>query len=146
MAWGGGGSRSTWTKDGDSPVCWPYDWLPHDPAFQNARIHTFGYTSNWGKESILNVRDFAKSLIGAIRDCPTLPHDSETPIVFVGHSMGGLVIKKAFVLSRHMSDFEFIARRTCAIFFLATPHRGSDHAQVLSRMSQILSGPDSGHL
>ena len=73
----GGGSRSTWTKSGDPSLYWPQEWLPRDPGFQDVRIHSFGYDSNWDKESTLNLHDFAKSLLGSIQDCPLIPHDSD---------------------------------------------------------------------
>ncbi len=73
----GGGSRSTWTKSGDRSLYWPQEWLPHDPGFQDVRIHSFGYDSNWDKESTLNLHDFAKSLLGSIQDCPLIPHGSD---------------------------------------------------------------------
>lgn len=69
----GGGSRSTWTKSFDSSLFWPQEWLPRDAGFHDVRIHSFGYDSNWGKSSILNIHDFAKSLLGSIQDCPTIP-------------------------------------------------------------------------
>lgn len=72
----GGGSRSTWTKSNDPSLYWPQRWLPQDPAFQNVRIHSFGYDSNWDKESTLNLHDFAKSLLGSIHDCPAMSSDS----------------------------------------------------------------------
>lgn len=73
----GGGSRSTWTKSGDPSLYWPQEWLPHDPGFQDVRIHSFGYDSNWDKESTLNLHDFAKSLLGSIQDSPLIPHGSD---------------------------------------------------------------------
>lgn len=66
----GGGSRSTWTHSGDPALYWPLEWLPHDDGFQDVRIHSFGYDSNWGKESILSVHDFANALLVSILDCP----------------------------------------------------------------------------
>lgn len=72
----GGGSRSTWTKSGDPSLYWPQRWLPQDPGFQDVRIHSFGYDSNWEKESTLNLHDFAKSLLGSIHDCPAISSDS----------------------------------------------------------------------
>lgn len=72
----GGGSRSTWTKSDDASLYWPQRWLPQDPGFQHVRIHSFGYDSNWDKESTLNLHDFAKSLLGSIHDCPAMSSDS----------------------------------------------------------------------
>lgn len=48
--------------------------------------------------------------------------------------MGGLVIKKAYVLSKDVPDFQ---QRIRAIFFLATPHRGSDYAALLNNILTI---------
>lgn len=73
----GGGSRSTWTKSGDPSLYWIQEWLPNEPGFRDVRIHSFGYNSNWDKQSVLNVHDFAKSLLGSIQDCPSIPRNSE---------------------------------------------------------------------
>lgn len=54
--------------------------------------------------------------------------------------MGGLVIKKAFILARQIAEYDALARRVRTIFFLATPHRGSDLAQTLTKILQISSG------
>ena len=73
----GGGSRSTWTKSLDASLFWPKEWLPQDAGFKDVRIHNFGYNSNLGEESTLNIHDFAKSLLGAIQDCPAIPQGSK---------------------------------------------------------------------
>ena len=77
----GGGSRSTWTKSGDPALYWPKEWLPHDEAFQDVRIHSFGYDSDWDKGSILGIQDFAKALLGSILDCPIIPRDMRVRLV-----------------------------------------------------------------
>lgn len=51
--------------------------MPNDAKFEDVRIHSFGYTSKLGGESILNINDFAKALLGAIYDCPLIPSDSD---------------------------------------------------------------------
>lgn len=73
----GGGSRSTWTKYGEPSLYWPEKWLPNDIGFRDVRIHSFGYDSNWQKESSLNIHDFSKSLLGSIHDCPAIPRASD---------------------------------------------------------------------
>ena len=72
----GGGSHKTWSKNEDPALFWPQEWLPHDPGFRDVRIHTFGYDANWDKESILNIHDFAKSLLEWMKDCPAIPRDA----------------------------------------------------------------------
>ena len=72
----GGGSRSTWMHSSDASLFWPQEWLPTDAGFRDVRIHSFGYDSNWEKESVLNIHDFARALLGCLLDCPTIPRDS----------------------------------------------------------------------
>lgn len=48
--------------------------------------------------------------------------------------MGGLVIKKAFTLARDVPEFQ---ERIRCLFFLATPHRGSDYAALLNNILAV---------
>ena len=73
----GGGSRKTWSKNEDPALFWPREWLSQDLGFQDVRIHTFGYDSDWKKESILNIHDFAKSLLEWMRDAPVMQQDPQ---------------------------------------------------------------------
>ena len=54
--------------------------------------------------------------------------------------MGGLVIKKAYILARQFHEFESLGRRVRAMIFLATPHRGADLAQTMTRILQMVPG------
>jgi hypothetical protein len=83
-----GGSRSTWTRSLDPSLFWPEEWLPQDEGFKDVRIHSFGYDSNWGKESTLNIHDFAKALLGSIQDCPAIP---QGPQVRTFHSTATVI-------------------------------------------------------
>ncbi|KAL2065695.1 hypothetical protein VTL71DRAFT_3365 [Oculimacula yallundae] len=138
----GGGSRKTWSKSASVKDFWPQEWLPQDRAFINVRIHSFGYDSDWtkGKVNFLNIRHFGKSLLGQMSTLPCL-RDADTPIVLIGHSMGGLVIKKAYNLARQSANYESLANRVHSIYFLATPHSGSDSAKLLSDILQFASIP-----
>lgn len=102
------------------------------------RIYSFGYNSDWvkGKNNCLNIHHFGKSLLSALSTKPCL-RDGGTPIVLIGHSMGGLIIKKAYNLARQDTNFETIAKRIRTIYFLATPHNGSDSAKLLSDVLQV---------
>jgi len=55
--------------------------------------------------------------------------------------MGGLVIKRAYILAKQQTAFSSIANRVQAMLFLATPHRGADYAHLLSKILSILPGP-----
>ncbi len=54
--------------------------------------------------------------------------------------MGGLVIKKAYILGRQLPEYESLAHRIRALFFLATPHKGAGIAQLLSRVLTLAPG------
>ncbi|MCJ1378546.1 hypothetical protein MMC17_001645 [Xylographa soralifera] len=73
----GGGSRKTWAKTSNLYHYWPKEWLPRDPEFKHVRIHSFGYAAHWGerKSSILEINDFASSLLGEIKDNPDIRRD-----------------------------------------------------------------------
>lgn len=54
--------------------------------------------------------------------------------------MGGLVIKRAYILARQREEFHRLAERVRTIVFLATPHRGADIAQLLSKILNLSPG------
>lgn len=54
--------------------------------------------------------------------------------------MGGLVIKKAYILAQQFPEFESVATRVHSIFFLATPHRGSNLAALLTKILHVAHG------
>ncbi|EMT65821.1 Vegetative incompatibility protein HET-E-1 [Fusarium odoratissimum] len=135
----GGNSRKTWSKSfADQSHFWPEDWLSQDPAFRNVRIHSYGY--DWyylkGKEDCLNVHHIGKSLLGAISIAPCIAN-SKTYIIIIGHSMGGLVMKKAYILAKQDAEHKALAGRFAAFYFLATPHRGANSAKMLKNLLKI---------
>ena len=134
----GGGSRKTWSKSSSTTHYWPQEWLPKDPAFKNVRVHSFGYDSDWvkGKANCLNIHHFGKSLLGEMSTSPYLSQGN-TAIVLIGHSMGGLVIKKAYMLASQGAAYKTLTERVHTMYFLATPHRGSDSAKLLNNILHI---------
>lgn len=134
----GGGSRKTWSKTSSTTHFWPQEWLPKDPTFKNVRVHSFGYDSDWvkGKDNCLNIHHFGKALLGEMSTSPYLSQ-TNTAIVLIGHSMGGLVIKKAYMLAKQGAAYKTLTQRVHTIYFLATPHRGSDSAKLLNNILHI---------
>lgn len=105
------------------------------------RIHSFGYNSDWGerKGSSITIHDFGQALLGDMQNAPSLTgtDNKGTPLVMIGHSMGGVIIKKVLLLARQDPSHHKLATRIHSMFFLATPHRGADSAQLLSNMLKI---------
>ena len=69
-----GGSIKTWCKSEDLRLFWPQSWLPRDPGLQNARIHSFGYNSDWGEtlDASSDLHDFGRSLLAELATSPIL--------------------------------------------------------------------------
>ncbi|KAH9887455.1 hypothetical protein F4778DRAFT_427699 [Xylariomycetidae sp. FL2044] len=132
----GGGSEHTWSKD---DTLWPRDLLPRHHGFQNTTIFSFGYDSDFKKSSTLNIHDFANSLVNGLLNNPLI-NDFERPIILVGHSMGGLVMKQAYILAKQMSVYKRVADSIKAMVFIATPHTGSELAPILDRLFRMTSG------
>lgn len=51
--------------------------------------------------------------------------------------MGGLVVKKACILSQNDIAYKDLLHSTCAIVFLSTPHRGTHLAETLNRILTV---------
>lgn len=104
------------------------------------RIFTYGYNSNFkGAGTNLNIIDFAKDLLFQMLVFSDGIGDGRVPIgrqpiIFVAHSMGGLVVKKAYVLGKHEDQYAHIISKIHGIMFLATPHRGAHYAKILNNI------------
>jgi len=137
----GGTSRHTWSKNRDLQLFWPLEWLPYEPGLTSARIMTFGYNSHFSsvshrKENILNISDFAKDLLFSLKfatgEGESRVEIGSVPIIFVAHSMGGLIVKKAFILGQHDEHYQDLVQAITGMVFLSTPHRGSNLADILN--------------
>ena len=135
----GGTARNTWCWERNVDYFWP-TWLAEEDELSSYRIFTYGYNANFkGGGTNLNIIDFAKDLLfqmlvfsnGLRKDCVPIGHQ---PIIFVAHSMGGLVVKKAYVLGKHDDQYAHIISKTYGIMFLATPHRGAHYAKILNNI------------
>ncbi|KAF4124981.1 putative serine esterase (DUF676) [Geosmithia morbida] len=130
-----GDSRKTWSKGHSPSSFWPL-WLTKEPAImgRGVRISTFGYDSRYLKGSsgtdCMGIHQFGMSLLTEIATSPYI-RGAGTRIITIGHSMGGLVAKRAFIGAVRDPEHRDIARRFASMYFLATPHRGADSARLL---------------
>jgi WD40 repeat protein len=138
----GGTSRQTWSKNRDPALFWPGEWLPYETGISAARIMSFGYNAHFSsmadRNNKLNISDFAKDLLFTMKFTTGKEgrglNIGSRPIIFVVHSMGGLVVKKSIILGQNDEHYKDIVQATSGILFLSTPHRGSSMAQVLNRI------------
>ncbi|KAK7215348.1 hypothetical protein V2G26_003351 [Clonostachys chloroleuca] len=97
---------------------WPHEFLPHD--IPEAIVWTYGYNSevisgvftpNNENSVFQHGRDLAGRFEREIKN--------EHPVIFVAHSLGGIILKEAIRKS------QVCRSRTKLVVFLGTPHRGS---------------------
>ncbi|KAH7069381.1 Alpha/Beta hydrolase protein [Paraphoma chrysanthemicola] len=121
-----GGRWSTWTRTEDKKeTMWLQDLLPI--KLPKARVMTFGYNANVVNNfSSFGIREHARTLLTRLKT--KRDKLNGRPIVFVCHSLGGIVVKQALRLANNEKAFDDIAQSTRGILFFGTPHRGADLA------------------
>ncbi|OBT63788.1 hypothetical protein VE03_06953 [Pseudogymnoascus sp. 23342-1-I1] len=131
-----GNARTTWTnKQGQ---LWLQQFLPY--SLPKARIFTFGYDSLIFSQSNADIGDYARKLLSELNSVRQSEERQRRRIVFICHSLGGIVCKKALVIAHENSRYTNILQSTKAIVFFGTPHAGSEHADLLSVVAKIISG------
>jgi hypothetical protein len=122
-----GDRESTWTTRGQS-ASWPKTLLP--PRLSGARILTYGYDAYIVRKGVAGSNrliDHATNLLHDLTTDRDLNNASSRPLIFIAHSLGGLVCKKAILLSRNNPEAHFCDIFDCVkgIIFMGTPHKGS---------------------
>ena len=138
-----GDAYKTWTHE--IGTLWLRDLLPAE--IPSARIMTFGYDSALAfSNSVSGIEHKALDLLNRL----SAKRNDDThrrPIVFICHSLGGIVVKKALILAHERSsysEFNDILTNTKAIAFLAVPHKGSGTAWWGNFAANALKGASIG--
>lgn len=137
---------STTPQDRDSAhsaVYWPRDLLP--TTVPNAQVLTYGYDTNirhWAGQPVshITVQDIAWDFLialNAIREAnPT------RPLLFVAHSLGGIVVKELLRRSsgscQGQSHLRGVFESTIGIMFFGTPHGGPDPRRFLQHAVEMV--------
>lgn len=110
---------------------WLRDWLPK--AVPTARILTYGYdTTLIGGQSNASVLEFATRLLEAIKTVRS-GSAAQRPLVFIGHSLGGLIIKQLLVAAKAGGrDDRNIVNSCYGLMLFAVPSRGLDNVVLKS--------------
>lgn len=111
---------------------WPYDLLPSE--CKNVRILTYGYDSHpshfyLGGTVQMTISQHSQQLLHSVTnvraDC------RGRPVIFVAHSLGGILVKDALIESKEYEDqpsFLDLSKCCSAIIFFGTPHHGANAA------------------
>ncbi|MGY8685135.1 alpha/beta fold hydrolase [Bradyrhizobium sp. UFLA05-153] len=132
----GGRPFKTWSSDPDDQgAFWPR-WLDAEDA--GAQV----WCAEYPAEVSLWVGRSLGLLHGAISLLDRLTQKlGERPIIFVCHSMGGLIVKQILRAASDLTatdEFRQFGSRVVGIVFLGTPHTGSDLANTAVNIGGLL--------
>ncbi len=130
-----GDARETWQPKGQPSAFWPA-WLGEE--FENMAVWSLGYevsATAW-KGNAMPLVDRATHVLTMLQTQEL----GQRPIVFICHSLGGLLVKQ---MLRHAGDFgdptwKAIQEQTRGIVFLSTPHSGANIASWLKYIGTLL--------
>ncbi|KAI9651072.1 hypothetical protein NHQ30_001109 [Ciborinia camelliae] len=127
-----GNENDTWTSDGDiTSSALATKWFRD---FDNPRICVYGYDIINNSANLLvrqGIRDEAIRLLDALsklrNGSPKVRAGQEVyngrSIVFVGHDLGGTLIKEALIIAASDGRFREIYHETRGLLFLSCPHQ-----------------------
>ncbi|KAJ5108899.1 hypothetical protein N7456_005574 [Penicillium angulare] len=121
-----GDRDKTWTAIGQTTP-WPKTLLP---SKLDARILSYGYNAHIAQKSVASSNrliDHAQNLLGDLTADRGFCNASSRPLIFVAHSLGGLVCKKTILLSQNSAEPHSREIFNClkGVVFMGTPHRGA---------------------
>lgn len=130
----GGDARGTWHPQGNrnDDNFWLY-WLGQE--LSNVGIWSFGYEAEpfkW-KGKAMPLFDQASNLLEWLDN----RYLGERPLIFVTHSLGGLLVKQMLCSAQNFKDKQEIIDSTKGIVFLATPHTGSNLANLIDNIGTL---------
>ncbi|KAG6091390.1 hypothetical protein E4U14_001084 [Claviceps sp. LM454 group G7] len=132
-----GDPQKTWTAS--NGCFWPADLLPTALKGAHANILTYGYNAdvysrkNDRSASDNYIHQHAQTLVTNLTMFRKSEGTFRNPIIWVSHSLGGILVKRAILYSNdvkatHHEAYRSIFISTYGLIFLGTPHAGSDAA------------------
>ena len=130
----GGHPYTTWGSPSHDEAFWPL-WLVED--IKSISTWTVSYEaapSSWLGHSI-SIEDRAINILECLLTEPEL---KKGRIVFICHSLGGLLVKQllrhANDLKQSRNDITNFMKQIMGVVFIATPHAGSLHANLMDKL------------
>ncbi|MCJ1288565.1 hypothetical protein MMC34_000093 [Xylographa carneopallida] len=124
-----GDAIDTWTcnQETGAPKLWLRDFLPEQIS---ARVMSYGYNSRAAfTTSVAGIEHFALMLLNFLRQKRITIQERARPIIFICHSLGGIIFKKALIIAHEDTvTHANILQNVRGVCFLGVPHRGSDVA------------------
>ncbi|CCT76220.1 uncharacterized protein FFB20_13588 [Fusarium fujikuroi] len=142
-----GHPQKTWTFQGSKTTTyWPRDKVPQ--TLPSARVWTFGYDTKIGSpfrpENQNTIYGEGKELVASLADVRPA-NEENVPLIFVAHSLGGIVVKQALRYSEKCREqlanrnLGLIYDSVIGILFFGTPHGGADPRGISHHIVQSLA-------
>lgn len=133
----------TWKSD---DIVWFRDLLPSHVPEIDFRVSSFGYSSEVFSGSKSQMLDFALSLLNSLDTLRTSTYATTVPILFICHSLGGILVKKCLALAQERQKlYGDIKSSTIGVVFFGTPHAGSDIARWTRVIRDIANAATFGN-
>lgn len=120
-------------ESGREGTCWPREWLAAD--LPQTRLLTVKYKTNLSQWSgaTLPLEEVSSMLLNKLVAAGV----GDRPVVFVTHSMGGLVVKQ-MLFQAGKEKLTKLVNNTSGVVFYSCPHFGSKLADMPWRMGLVL--------
>ncbi|KAI9889008.1 MAG: hypothetical protein M1814_006066 [Vezdaea aestivalis] len=143
-----GHPENTWTASNKNKTFWPTALLPESLQAVKARVIVYGYNadvyafSRDAHATTDKIHEHAQSLLNNLQAYREDIGAQRRPIIWVAHSLGGILVKRTLNYSVSLTDPRLESSRdiyvaTYGIIFLGTPHNGADKAKWGSILSSI---------
>ncbi|KAI8950509.1 hypothetical protein F4801DRAFT_343355 [Xylaria longipes] len=117
-------------KSSISNEIWLRDYLPYDTP--NQRVIIYGHNTRLqGAQSKQSIGDLGARFMETITRFRADTGTSQRPIIFIGHSLGGLLIKEALIRSLNTSRSN-IHKACYGMLFFGVPNLGLRNDQLLT--------------
>jgi len=130
----------TWSHAG-SGAHWLRDFLPR--KVDDVRILLFTYDATAAfSQSITGIVVQARRLLRSMTEWRSEGNEKERSIIFVAHSLGGIVVKQALIQAQYEPRYSSIRDASIGVLFFGTPHQENDkmtYGSVLANVARKLS-------
>lgn len=124
----------------DYTECWPESWLAADcPNLRVLSVEYDSHLSDW--KAKCPAENQRKSLAYRSRELLKKLKSAgvgERPVVWVAHSMGGLLVKKMLLDASNDPDLQGLMKNTKGVMFYSVPHHGTFMAEYSVNVRYLL--------
>ncbi|QKX58593.1 uncharacterized protein TRUGW13939_05718 [Talaromyces rugulosus] len=146
----GGNWLKTWESENDK-----WNWVQSsigprllEETDVTPRVLSFGYNSDiFDTKSVNDIQSVAQMLVGRLYHDLQMMDNISHKVIFIAHSLGGLVVKKALIVAWNDNDrYGKLLSTIQGCIFLGVPHRGADLASSARLPVRILQALSAGSL